>query len=58
MKRCLIVIDMQNGVFSLKRPVYRKDAHSTFYVGPEKVIGRVSREMERAGARLVSADKL
>ena len=26
MKRCLIVIDMQNGVFSLKRPVYRKDA--------------------------------
>ena len=26
MKQCLIVIDMQNGVFSLKRPVYREDA--------------------------------
>ena len=26
MKQALIVIDMQNGVFSLKRPVYRKDA--------------------------------
>ena len=26
MNRCLLVIDMQNGVFSLQRPVYRKDA--------------------------------
>ena len=25
MKQCLLVIDMQNAVFSLKRPVYRKE---------------------------------
>lgn len=26
MRQCLIVIDMQNGIFSMKRPVYRRDA--------------------------------
>ncbi len=35
-----------------------KDAHSTFYANAETVIRRVNREMETAGARIVSADEL
>lgn len=35
-----------------------KDAHSTFYNNADKVIGRVNREMESAGARVVPAEEL
>ena len=35
-----------------------KDAHSTFYGNAEKAVGRVNREMESAGARVVPAEEL
>ena len=35
-----------------------KDAHSTCYANAEKIIGRVNRDIEVAGARVIPADEL
>lgn len=52
MRACQSALDHRLNVILLK------DAHSTFYNHAEEIIERVNREMERAGASVVSADEL